>query len=229
MFFALHDTLPLHRIRVAAVNWTLIALNTVIFLLFESGLVVNLEPELSAGFGLIPSVLFGSEALPPQIVHPPAPVTLATQLFLHGNWWHLLSNMLFLQVFGNNVEDAMGHWRYLAFYMIVGMISAFAYAYANPLFENPLIGASGAISGVLAAYMMLNPRALVFGLLFGIVPMRISALWAIGTWIVFQIGQVLTSEDLSIAFMAHVGGFMAGLALVGIFKASGVRLFSQER
>ena len=160
MFFALHDTLPMRRIRVAYVNWALLTVNIAIFLVFQSGWLLKAEPEFSAGFGMIPSVLLGTEALPAYVVHAPAKLTLVTQLFLHGGWAHLLSNMLFLYVFGNNVEDAMGHWRYLAFYLLIGALSGLAYAFVNPLSEGPLIGASGAISGVLAAYMLLNPRVI---------------------------------------------------------------------
>lgn len=229
MFFALHDTLRLRRMRYAYVNWSLIVANVAIFVVLQSGLFLTLDPEFSAGFGMIPSVLFGTEALPAYVVHAPAPLTLVTQLFLHGGWAHLLSNMLFLQVFGNNVEDAMGHFRYLVFYLLVGILSGLAYAYANPDAEGPLIGASGAISGVLAAYMLLHPRARVFGLLFGILPLHLPALWAIGTWIAFQAMQALASSDRSVAFVAHVGGFVAGLTLVSLFKARGVMLFSEDR
>ena len=229
MFFALHDTLRLRRMRFAYVNWSLIAANLAIFVLLQSGIFAKLDPELSAGFGMIPSVLFGTEALPGYVAHPPAWLTPLTALFLHGGWGHLLSNMLFLQVFGNNVEDAMGHLRYLAFYLIVGAVSVIAYAFANPASEGPLIGASGAISGVLAAYMLLHPRARVFGLLFGILPLYLPAVWAIGTWIAFQGAQALASADQSVAFVAHIGGFIAGLALVAAFKSREVMLFSQER
>ena len=229
MFFALHDTLRLRRMRFAYVNWLLIAINLAVYTLLQSGLVLNLDPELSAGFGMIPSVLLGSEALPGYVAHPPIGLTLLTALFLHGGWAHLLANMLFLQVFGNNVEDAMGHLRYLVFYLLAGVISCVAYAFANPASEGPLIGASGAISGVLAAYMLLHPRARVFGLLFGILPLYLPAIWAIGTWIAFQGAQALASGDQSVAFIAHVGGFVAGLALVAPFKSREVMLFSQER
>lgn len=229
MFFALHDTLPMRRLRVAYVNWAVLIANIVVFTVFQSGWLLQAEPEFSAGFGLIPSVLMGTEALPDYVVHAPTRLTPLTQLFLHGGWAHLLSNMLFLQVFGNNVEDAMGHWRYLAFYLLTGVLSGLAYAFVNPLSEAPLIGASGAISGVLAAYMLLNPRALVFGLLLGVLPMRLPAIWAVGTWIVYQLGQALVNPDGSVAFVAHVGGFFAGLVLVVLFKAREVPLFSQER
>lgn len=229
MFFALHDTLPMRRMRIPYVNWALLVANMVVFIVFQSGWILRAEPEFSAGFGMIPSVLLGTEALPAYVIHAPTSLTLVTQLFLHGGWAHVLSNMLFLQVFGNNVEDAMGHARYLVFYLLAGVLSGLAYAYVNPLSEAPLIGASGAISGVLAAYMLLNPRAMVFGLLLGILPMRLPAIWAVGTWIVYQLGQALVNTDGSVAFVAHVGGFFAGLVLVVLFKARGVQLFSQER
>ena len=226
MFFALHDTLPLRRLRVAYVTYALLVINVLIFVAFESGLVLSLEPEFSAGFGLIPSVLMGTEALPAYVAHAPAGITPVTALFLHGGWAHLASNMLFLQVFGNNVEDAMGHLRFAVFYLLTGALSGLAYAFANPASEAPLIGASGAISGVLAAYMLLNPRALVFGLLFGLVPMRLPAIWAVGTWIIYQLGQALLNADHSVAFVAHVAGFISGMALLVVFKHRDVTLFS---
>ncbi len=228
MFFALHDTLPLHRIRVAYVTWVILAANILIFILFQSEIIWRLEPEFSAGFGLIPSVLFGHEALPPEVIHPPTNVTLLTELFLHGSWGHLLSNMLFLSIFGNNVEDAMGHLRFLGFYLVVGALSGLAYAFSVPNSQGPLIGASGAISGVLAAYMLLTPRAKVFGLLFAVIPLRLPAIWAVGGWFLFQLGEALLASDQSVAFMAHVGGFIAGLILVIPFKAREVPLFSCE-
>ena len=229
MFFALHDTLRLRRMRYAYVNWTLIGLNVILFTLFQSGWFLSLDPELSFGFGMIPSVLFGTQALPPYVLHAPAGATLVTELFLHGGWAHLLSNMLFLQVFGNNVEDAMGHMRYFLFYLLVGIIAGASYAYLNPSAQAPLIGASGAISGVLAAYMLLHPRARVFGLLFGILPVHLPAFFAVGTWIAFQAAQAIANSDHSVAFVAHLSGFCAGLLLVAIFKARDVELFSQER
>ncbi len=227
MFFALHDTLPMRRLKVPVVNWSLVGMNIAIFMFFQSGYMWKLEPGFSAGFGLVPSVFFGSQTLPPDLAHLPALMTPMSLLFLHGGFGHLFSNMLFLIIFGNNIEDAMGHFRYLLFFLLTGAISGFCYAAAHVSSDAPLIGASGAISGVLAAYLVLYPRAKVFGLLFGILPVNIPAAWAIGLWILFQLISLWFGSSPEIAFVAHVGGFIAGLCLVPVFKARDVPFFSQ--
>jgi len=110
-------------------------------------------------YGAIPAVLFGIESLPRDMAAVPASFSLLTSMFLHGGWMHLLGNMLYLWIFGNNIEDAMGHVRFIIFYILCGIIAAYTHALMDPGSTIPMIGASGAISGVLGAYLLLYPRA----------------------------------------------------------------------
>ncbi|MBA2564891.1 MAG: rhomboid family intramembrane serine protease [Gemmatimonadetes bacterium] len=159
--------------------------------------------------------------LPPAI---PLPFwsTLFSSMFMHGGWAHLGGNMLYLWIFGDNVEDAMGRVKYLLFYLLCGVIAAAAQILVDPASRIPSLGASGAISGVLAAYLVLYPKQQVrVFLLRGIVYM--PALIVIGMWIVFQfvngIGQLAQTEETGgVAYAAHIGGFLAGLVLVGFFR-----------
>lgn len=148
---------------------------------------------------------------------------LFTSMFVHGGWLHLLSNMLFLWVFGNNVEDSMGHFRFLAFYLIVGLAASFAHVVLNRASAVPTVGASGAISGVMGAYMILYPRVRVHVFLPPFWFFQLPAYVVLGYWIAIQ--TILGLADLSrggatggVAFWAHIGGFLIGLALVKIFE-----------
>ena len=188
--------------------------------------------------GVIPAVLTGRELMPAEIALLPAYATVVTSMFLHGGFWHLAGNMLYLWIFGNNIEDAMGHVRFLIFYLLCGVAAVFAQVLPNPGSIVPMIGASGAISGVLGAYMLLYPRARVLlGVPIGffIVQLgRFPAMWVLLAWFGMQLvmgGLSLTrppgSADGGIAFGAHAGGFVAGLLLVTVFKRRGVPLWRQ--
>jgi membrane associated rhomboid family serine protease len=159
-------------------------------------------------------------------------------MFLHGGFLHLAGNMLFLWVFGNNVEDAMGHGRFVAFYLLCGVGAVMAQVLPNPGSTVPMIGASGAISGVLGAYMLLYPRARVLlGVPIGFLIVslgRFPAVWVLAAWFVMQLfmgGVSFTrpagADAGGIAFGAHVGGFVAGLLLVTLFKRRDVPLWRQ--
>ncbi len=228
MFLALHDTLPMRRLRDATVTHVLIGLSFVIYLIFQSGWLVKLEPEFTAGFGMIPKLLTGAASLPPDIFQAPAYLTPLTYMFLHGSWMHLIPNLLFLFVLGNNIEDAMGHIRFLVFYLLVGVLSALLYMLINRASESPLIGASGAISGVIAAYLMLHPQAKIFGLLFGVLPMNLRAYVALGLWVVFQIGQAVLDPEKASGFVVHLSGLVVGACLVPLFKSRDVHLFASQ-
>ncbi|MEK7279729.1 MAG: rhomboid family intramembrane serine protease [Nitrospirota bacterium] len=151
-------------------------------------------------------------------------LTVITSMFLHGGFFHLLSNMLYLWVFGNNIEDSMGHFRFIVFYAICGSVAVFAHALINQGSTLPMIGASGAISGVLGAYLILFPRARVLTLLplgFFMQVVKIPALFFLGFWIAFQIINSTFSIGKGgdgIAWFAHIGGFLAGLLLIVFFK-----------
>ncbi len=182
------------------------------------------------GLGMIPATLFAGASLPPDLRMVPPAVTVVTSMFLHGGWLHLLGNMLYLWIFGNNVEDAMGHGRYLAFYLVCGTAAAMAQSLADPSSTVPMVGASGAISGVLGAYLLLYPRARVLVLipiLIIIEFITLPAALVLGFWFVLQLvsSAATSGHQGGVAFAAHVGGFLAGMALVGLFKHRHVRLF----
>lgn len=153
---------------------------------------------------------------------------LLSSLFLHGSWFHLVGNVWFLWVFGNNVEDAMGHLRFLGFYLVTGLVATGAHVLSGPSSVIPVVGASGAISGVMGAYMVLYPRVRVRTLLVLIVFITIVELpaWVfLGYWFLLQLassGAAGAPTGGGIAFWAHIGGFVAGLVLVGPFARGGV-------
>ena len=155
-------------------------------------------------------------------------MSLITYAFLHGNFMHLIGNMLFLWVFGDNVEDAMGHGRYLAFYIICAIVSGLAYALLDLNSDMPLIGASGAVSGVVAAYLMLHPKVKVWVLALGRIPLRLSAQWLLGAWVLYQIYNAVAYPESQVAWIAHVGGLVAGAILVLFFRRKGVPLFDKN-
>jgi membrane associated rhomboid family serine protease len=199
------------------VNYGLIAIN---FLVFFYELTLS-EPELArflTRFGLIPDEVSGAVDL----------YTLLTTMFLHGGWLHILGNMLFLWIFGDNIEDTMGHARYLLFYLLCGVCASLGQVLVNTNSEIPLVGASGAISGVLAAYLVLFPTGKIKTLvLLGWIPfIFLLPAWVhIGLWIVLQFINGVASLDVrtaetggGVAYFAHIGGFIAGLILVWIFR-----------
>ena len=195
--------------------------------------------QAAYALGLVPAVLTGREALPPGIAVIPAWATIVTSMFMHGGFWHLAGNMLYLWIFGNNIEDAMGHTRFFIFYVLCGVAAVFAQVLPNPGSIIPMVGASGAISGVLGAYMLLFPRARVLlGLpvVFLIVELgRFPAIWVLAAWFGLQLlmGSIAASQSVGesqggIAFGAHIGGFIAGLVLVTIFKRRDVPLWRRH-
>jgi len=184
--------------------------------------------------GSIPAVLLQGRHLPPDLAVVPAPLTVFTAMFLHGGWMHLIGNMLYLWIFGNNVEDAMGHARYLVFYLLCGIGAALGQAIMDPSSTIPMIGASGAISGVLGAYLLLHPHARVLVIIpLGIFSqlMRLPALWVLGFWFVFQLlsSALAAKGQGGVAWFAHVGGFVFGMLLIPFFKYPNVPLFNPLR
>ena len=185
-----------------------------------------------ADFAFVPVNLFHGGSLAPLGGSSWAWLTLATSMFLHGGWLHLGGNMLYLWIFGNNIEDAMGHFRYLIFYFACGIGAALSEGVVNPGSDVPMVGASGAISGVLAAYLLIFPRARVtvivpLGIL--LYPLKISALYVIGFWFLIQLFQAGLADpnEPGIAWWAHIGGFAAGLILAPIL--SRFPLFGRRR
>ena len=192
--------------------------------------------EATYALGAIPAVLTGEKHLPPDVAVIPPWASVLTSMFMHGGFWHLAGNMLYLWIFGNNLEDAMGHVRFLLFYVLCGVAAVYAFVLPNPVSEMPMVGASGAISGVLGGYLLLYPRARVLlGLPVGFIVIgigRFPAIWVLAAWFLMQLvfGALSTiqSTDQSrggIAFGAHIGGFIAGLLLVAFFKRRHVPLW----
>jgi membrane associated rhomboid family serine protease len=227
MFIPLYDANPLRTIRAPFVTYGLLTFSTIIFVVFQSGLMLQAENASIAGFGVIPSEVLLPIALRDPLTIVPQPLTFVTYLFVHGNWMHLIGNMLFLWVFGDNVEDAMGHWRFLVFYLLCGIGAALAHVAMSASSDIPLVGASGSIAGMVAAYVILHPRVKLWVLLLMRLPIRISALWAIGGWLLFQFANVLWSSDHATAWWAHIGGFATGALLIIIFRRPGVPLFGR--
>lgn len=179
------------------------------------------------GLGTIPSVLFGLAALPDEVTLIPGWLTLITSMFLHGDAAHLAGNMVFLWVFGDNVEDAMGHHRFIAFFVLCGIIAAFAHAIVDPASNAPMIGASGAVSGILGAYFILHPRVQVWILVFAFIPVRLPTFLVLGAWALMQVIFSLWggAESASVAWWAHIAGFAAGAGLIRYFRYPHVALW----
>jgi len=221
VFLPLADHNRLRTINFQTVTVLLIAACTIVFLWQES---LTEEGAVRAiyALGMIPSVLFGQDQLPPSLAVVPAPATLVTSMFLHGGWLHLAGNMLYLWIFGDNVEDELGHGRFFLFYLLCGVIAALAQAIAAPTSDAPTVGASGAIAGVLGAYLVRHPFARVTVLAF-VVLIELPALIVIGGWIVLQfmngvLDQGGEGPGGGVAWWAHIGGFVAGALLINIMR-----------
>ena len=227
MFIPLYDGVPLRYLNGAWVNRALIAINVLAFAALSAGW-LGAETRIDLALGAIPSVLLGAAHLDTGLVLVGPRWTLLTSMFLHGGVWHLAGNMLFLWVFGDNVEDAMGHVRYLVFYLLCGIGAIGLYTLMLPGSDEPLIGASGAISGVIMAYVLLYPRVRVWGLVFQVIPLSIPAWLAIGMWIVLQLGSALFGGAPEVGWWAHVGGLITGAVLTPLLKRPGVPLFSRQ-
>jgi membrane associated rhomboid family serine protease len=221
MFIPLHDDTPLRVIRFQAVTLSIIAANVVIFLMTGAFVSEHTLEAVAAGYGVVPVQLTHREAIDALFNPVPEPATLVTYMFLHGGWMHLISNMVFLWVFADNVEDAFGYVAFAIFYVLTGIAGGLTHVLMSPASFAPLIGASGAVSGVLAAYLLLYPRARVWILLFMRLPIRIGAIWVLGGWFLLQVISVLLliETEVQVAFWAHIGGFLAGLAITFLFRS----------
>jgi len=220
-------------VRITAfVNWLLIGLCVAVFLveLVQGG--ANGAWLQSLGF--MPAMVLHGKGVQALIPAYPAWLTIFTSMFLHGGFLHLGGNMLYLWVFGNNIEEAMGHGRYLLFYLLSGIAAALTMVLITPFSLFPMVGASGAISGVLGAYVLLYPRARVRVIVpLGIIPfpLRVGAMWVVGFWFVLQLGGALFSDtgQPGTAWWAHLGGFAAGAVMTPFLKSSHVSLFGDVR
>lgn len=221
MFVPLHDNTPLRVIRFQYVTGALIAINVGVFLMTGAFTSEQTLWAMATGYGIVPVELLHVVDAGAFNNPVPEPLTLITYQFLHGGWLHLLTNMAFLWVFADNIEDAFGHFGFLLFYLLCGIAAGMLHTLMQPDSGAPLIGASGAVSGVLASYLLLYPRARVWVLLFMRIPLPIPAFWALSGWFALQILSIfIASEDaLQVAWWAHIGGFLAGLILTFVLRS----------
>jgi len=228
--------IPIHDNNPTVIRpWVTIALIVVNILIFIWQFTLPPEQleESVYQLGLIPAVFLGLDTLSPELAIVPAWTTLVSSMFLHGGLLHLGGNMLYLWIFGNNVEDSMGHLKFLVFYLLAGFAATALQIALEPGSTIPVIGASGAISGVLGAYLLLYPHAVIKMLVPIFIIIRvfsIRAVWVLGIYFLLQIGGLLsasfdtTESGGGIAYGAHLGGFIAGIVLIAFFRSKEFRL-----
>ncbi|PWK63318.1 rhomboid family intramembrane serine protease [Aminobacter sp. AP02] len=224
MFIPLYDSNHLRHIRLQYVTFALIAVNVIVYLVTTLG-GEEFTQATVLGLGYIPSVVHDLAELSPDLVIIPENLSYLTYSFLHGDILHLGGNMLFLWVFGDNVEDALGHFRFLVFYLLCAVAGAFLHGMILPDSETPLIGASGAIAGIVTAYLILYPRVKIWVLAFARIPLRIPAWIPLILWVVFQFAMIAIGGDDEVSWAAHVGGIIAGAVLVLVLRRRDVPLF----
>ena len=230
VFLPVYDYNQLRYIKRPYVTWALLAANILIYFLFQSGMVLNWDEFINRNYGFMPaSILSNARSVAdiPLIAQVPG-IKLFTYMFLHGDLGHLFGNMLFLWVFGDNIEDAMGRFRYFLFYIACGVAAGLAHFLSQTTSTTPLIGASGAISGLLAAYLILFPRAKVWVLFFTRIPIKLRAFWVLGIYLIFNIVMATARGMDNVAWWAHIGGFAAGIVLVVMMRRPEVGLFKGE-
>lgn len=234
MFIPVHDINPLKKLSFQWVTVALIAFNILSYLLFGTPF-FSPASEYVSDFALVPMEFLGGSATPSGEVfrlHEPLPLpeafTILSYMFVHVDFFHLVGNMVFLWVFGDNIEDAMGRLRFLFFYLTCGILAALVHVVMMPDSNMPVVGASGAVAGVIGAYLMLHPKVKLWVLVLYRVPIRITAAWAIGFWLAVQIYTAFYSTDIFIAWGAHLGGFAVGMVLVLFMRRPGVELFDRN-
>ncbi len=223
MFIPLHDANHLRTIRLQYVTIGLIAVNVIAYLMTTVG-GENFSNAAVLGLSFIPSVVNHTAELAPQFVIIPENLSYLTYSFLHIDLLHLGGNMLFLWVFGDNVEDALGHYRYLLFYVACAIGGAFFHGLIAPDSQAPLIGASGAVAGVVTAYLVLYPKVKIWILAFGRIPLRIPAYIPLALWILLQFAMFAMGGEDQISWACHVGGILSGALLVFLLRRRNVPL-----
>ncbi len=226
----LHDDNPTRLLPLITVAVIVACVSAFVWQLLQP---LRIQELLVMSLGVTPAALLGDYRPSPALYSLPPWSTLITSMFLHGGWMHLIGNMLYLWIFGNNVEDAMGHARFVVFYLVCGIAAALAQSFTAPTSTIPMIGASGAISGILGGYLLLYPRARVLVLLpLGVYTrlLRLPAVVVLGFWFVLQVVNTLLSNNAGggVAWGAHIGGFVTGLVLIPLFKYRGVPLFHKK-
>ncbi|MGL1921363.1 MAG: rhomboid family intramembrane serine protease [Hyphomicrobiales bacterium] len=217
------DENPTKKGQKSPVTKILIALNVLVYLFYQVDFTnfLNGMPSYQSlmGFGLIPVVFWGDRPLAAELITIPADFTIITYMFLHGGLMHLVSNMLILWIFGDNIEQALGRYRFLGFYLLGGIVAGLLHALMQADSVVPMIGASGAVSAVGAAYLLLHPRAKLWLLLFWVIPVKIAAWMAILAWIAYQLYESFSiAGDQAVAWWAHIGGFGFGLAYILLLR-----------
>lgn len=220
MVLPLYDHTPFKWATPPYVTWLLIATNVIVYLL-EISAPQDDAIRLVQSAGLIPAFLVGSAYVGATF---PTLLTLVSYTFLHANFMHIFGNMIFLWVFGDDIEEALGHWRFIAFYLLSGIVASLTFVLSDPISMIHLIGASGAVAGVISAYLLFRPCAKVYCLL-GVIPLPLRAYWIIGFWAVYQVVEVANRTTDGVAYLVHVGGLIAGAALFLVMRPKGVRLF----
>ncbi len=230
MLTPLYDDNPHTYVTRPYVTYAIILINVLVFALLQEGLKGGVVNQATVALGLIPNQLYGvlphgDFALFHTVFHVPENVTLLSYMFLHGSWMHLIGNMLFLWVLGDNIEDATGHWGFIVFYLLCGVAAGLFQSMLIPGLDNPVIGASGAVAGVIAAYLILHPNVFVWALAFQSIPVRLKAFWVLGIWVVFQVVSILLNKGGHVAWGTHIGGLIAGAVLILLMRRKGVKLF----
>jgi membrane associated rhomboid family serine protease len=219
-------------VRAPIVTIGLIGLCTIVFL-FQLTQDDDAVDRIAQAYGMVPAVVLGAHV--PRNSTTMAPwLTIITSMFLHSGWLHIGGNMLFLWIFGNNIEDVLGPVRFLLLYLLSGIAAALSQAFSDPTSVAPMIGASGAIAGVLGAYLLIYPRANVHVFLWIVIFVRmitIPAWIVLGVWFGLQLlsGLIADPDDAGVAFWAHVGGFAAGMILIVLLKPRGIALWQEPR
>lgn len=222
MAIPIGDDNPVKDGQKSYVTLAIIILNVAVFILFQNGFFADISGGSVLGYGLVPSVYWGDKMLPEDYSTIGAEYTLYSYMFLHGGWMHLASNLLILWVFGDNIEQALGRVYYLIFYIVGGLAAGLLHAFILSGSDAPLIGASGAVSAVGAAYLLLYPRAHIWILVFWLIPLKIPAWVAISAWFAYQIYESIGGNDQAVAWWAHIGGFLFGLLVIIVFKRNSI-------
>jgi membrane associated rhomboid family serine protease len=220
MVMPLYDDNPFTQPIKPLVTWCLIALNLGIYF-YEMGASQLALERMIDTFSLTPAAFTGD--MPARGWVPPF-LTLVTYQFFHADIGHIVGNMIFLWVFGDDIERALGRLRFLVFYLLCGVIGGLVFVFNDPHARIELIGASGAIAGIVIAYIMLRPCAKITVLL-GVIPLRISAYWVIGLFVITQLWNLGSSSRSEVAYWCHFGGMLAGGVLFPLMKSSQIKLF----
>jgi len=218
MVMPIYDHSPFKWPTPPYVTWILIGINVLVFVIQANN--PDEMQQFDQVVGLIPAAFTGRLSG----VSLPTPLPLFTYMFLHANVLHILGNMVFLFVFGDDIEEGIGHGRFLIFYLACGLGAGIAYVLSDPSSKIDLIGASGAVAGVIAAYLIFRPCSKVT-VLVGVVPLRLRSFWVIGGWAIWQVVEVASRSQDGIAYWAHVGGLITGAVLFVLMRPAGVRLF----